>query len=356
MDTPRLIQLNALPDGFLDISATELHTLLPGPSLIHLTGRREPPMFVSILLHGNEDVGLYAVQRLLKGSHSKELPRSLSLFIGNVEAAQTGVRRLDGQVDYNRCWPTTELPNSPETRMMSEVWEEMRRRRVFLSIDVHNNTGLNPHYACINRLDHRFLQLATLFSRTVVFFLRPRGVQSMAFAELCPAVTLECGRPGQEHGVEHAADFLHACLHLSEVPRHAVSEHDIDLFHTVAQVKVPDDVSFSFDHDGVDIRFHRELDHLNFRELASGTELAVVAQPTGTNLSAFDETGRDVTAEHFELRGNRVLLKRSIMPSMLTLDERIVRQDCLCYLMERLSLDVVPRPTPDPDGRKSESP
>jgi succinylglutamate desuccinylase len=24
------------------------------------------------------------------------------------------------------------------------------------------------------------------------------------------------------------------------------------------------------------------------------------------------------------------------MPSMLTLNERVIRQDCLCYLMERL--------------------
>ena len=25
-----------------------------------------------------------------------------------------------------------------------------------------------------------------------------------------------------------------------------------------------------------------------------------------------------------------------VMPAMLTLDERVIRQDCLCYFMERL--------------------
>jgi hypothetical protein len=34
-----------------------------------------------------------------------------------------------------------------------------------------------------------------------------------------------------------------------------------------------------------------------------------------------------------------VLLKRRTMPAMLTTDARIVREDCLCYLMERLSLE-----------------
>jgi succinylglutamate desuccinylase len=27
---------------------------------------------------------------------------------------------------------------------------------------------------------------------------------------------------------------------------------------------------------------------------------------------------------------------KSTMPSMLTLNQRVIRQDCLCYLMERL--------------------
>ena len=55
---------------------------------------------------------------------------------------------------------------------------------MFASIDIHNNTGLNPHYGCVNRLDPPFLHLATLFSRIVVYFKRPLGVQSAAFASV----------------------------------------------------------------------------------------------------------------------------------------------------------------------------
>ena len=39
--------------------------------------------------------------------------------------------------------------------MLYEVITSLRARRAFASIDVHNNTGINPHYACINRIDNR---------------------------------------------------------------------------------------------------------------------------------------------------------------------------------------------------------
>jgi succinylglutamate desuccinylase len=215
MDALMLTQYDALPPGLLDLPAARLGEVLPGPTLIHLPGRRTPPLFVSVLLHGNEDTGWLAAQSVLKKYATTELPRALSLFIGNIDAARCGLRRLDGQPDYNRVWPGSEETQPVELAMMQQVVDAMRARGVFASIDIHNNTGLNPHYACVNRLEQDFLHLATLFSRIVVYFIRPLGVQSAAFAELCPAVTLECGKPGTPGSIEHAADFMEACLHLS---------------------------------------------------------------------------------------------------------------------------------------------
>jgi len=45
-----------------------------------------------------------------------------------------------------------------------------------------------------------------------------------------------------------------------------------------------------------------------------------------------------VTHRYFASQEGRLTLKKSVMPSMLTLDEEIVRQDCLCYLMERVAI------------------
>jgi succinylglutamate desuccinylase len=337
MAAARLNQLDAIPEGLLDISAERLHTVLPSPSLIHLQGRQENPLFVSVLLHGNEPVGLYAVQRLLKKYADRPLPRSLSLFFGNVEAARQGLRRLDGQPDFNRVWPGTRHPPCAETALTVAVVEEMARRQVFASIDVHNNTGLNPHYGCVNRLDNSFFQLASIFARLVIYFIYPKGTQAAAFAALCPAVTLECGKPEHRHGAEHVFEYLDACLHLSDIPDHPVAPHAIDLYHTVAQVMVREDCAFGFREDALDLCLNEDIDHLNFTDLSAGTDLGVVGSGYGRlPLQACDESGRDVSTDYFAVREDRLVLKKSVMPSMFTLNEQIIRQDCLCYLMEKI--------------------
>lgn len=339
-----LHQIDHLPPQLLDCHPKALADFLPGPTLMQLRGRRAQPLFISLLLHGNEFTGLLALQQLLQKYHNSELPRDVIVFIGNVSAARQGLRRLDGQPDYNRVWPGAEqhLLHNPEARMMQEIVDFVSKQALFASVDIHNNTGLNPHYACINVLDHRFLQLATLFGRTVVYFLRPRGVQSMALAKLCPAVTLECGRPGEPNGVSHTMEYLDACLHLSEIPAHSVAEHDIDLFHTVAQVKINDDISFSFREQDADVIFNDDIDRLNFRELPGGTTLGIVRSIDRKLICARDEQGVDVTDRYLSSFDHRLVLTRQVMPSMLTLDERVIRQDCLCYFMERLTLEAVP--------------
>lgn len=338
-----LTELETIPAGLIEADATELYRVLPGPTLLHLPGRRERPLYLSVLLHGNETTGLLAVQRLLAESAGRELPRALSLFIGNVEAARHGLRRLDGQPDYNRIWRGGP---AAEHRLAQQVLDAMRARRPFAAIDIHNNTGLNPHYACVNRLDWDFLRLARLFARTIVYFLRPNAVSSMAFADLCPAVTVECGQPGQAHGIEHVHEFIDAALNLAELPCEALPDTDLDLFHTVATVTIPESVHFGFEGHGdqrtVDLHLIPQLDHLNFRELPIGTPLARVARPEFGFLQAWDEQGREQTDRYFALRDGELTTTRTLMPSMFTLDERVIRQDCLGYLMERYPVPAAP--------------
>jgi succinylglutamate desuccinylase len=339
LTSPRLHQTDTLPERLSTIEPHELYTVFPQPTLLHLPGRSARPLFISVFQHGNEPTGFLAVQALLKQYENKELPRAISIFFSNVEAARAGLRRLDHQPDYNRIWPGTDASDGPETSMTWQVVDEMARRRVFASIDIHNNTGLNPHYACVNRLDRRYLQLANLFGRLVVYFIRPKGVQSAAFAELCPAVTLECGKPGQDYGVEHVLEYLDICLHLTTISDHPVAARNIDLFHTVAQVTIPEWVSFSFKDHAVNLRLATDLDHMNFTEIPARTVIGAVTHHSAIPLLARHETGADVTADYFSINDDRQLvLKKNIMPSMLTLDERVIRQDCLCYLMERIEV------------------
>ena len=331
-----LNEIENLPEGLLDTPLEGLEALLGAPTLMHLPGRRPAPLFVTVLAHGNEGTGFYAVQALLQRYRDQELPRALSIFFANVKAASQGVRFLDRQADYNRVWPGTEDPDALEAGMMQQVVDSMRQRGAFASLDIHNNTGINPHYACINQVDNQFLHLASLFSRTVVYFIRPLGVQSMAMSYVCPAVTIECGKPDQEYGLAHARDYIDACLHMSELPAHPVPSHDIDLFHTVATVKVPAEVSFGFDESPVDLRFIGNIDHLNFRELPAGTQLGWLQPGVALTLDVRDDNDQSIFDHYFAIEAGTLVTARPLMPSMFTLDERIIRQDCLGYLMERL--------------------
>ena len=326
---------DTLPERLLALEASQLHEVLPGPTLIHLPGRRAQPLFVSVLLHGNEDTGWLAARNFLRQHAGQELPRALSLFIGNVAAAREQQRFLDGQPDYNRIWGGLSVDRSlPEYGMMQQIIDDMRLRSVFASIDIHNNTGINPHYACVQKLQQRFLHLATLFSRTVVYFTRPEGVQAGAFAQLCPAVTVECGQPGQPFGVDHALEYLSACLNLSEIPTHPVAAHDISLYRTVAIVKVPKTASFSFGAGAADIRFNDNLDHMNFREVPAGTLLGRIRPGSDARLEVIDSDDREVSARYLRIDNGEIRTAVPVMPSMLTLNERAIRQDCLGYFME----------------------
>ncbi len=335
MNKLELQQIEEYPQQLLKISCGELYTLFPEPTLLHLQGKNPETVFVSVLLHGNESTGFQVIQELLKKYQHSTLPRCISIYFGNTQAARFGKRLLDHQSDYNRVWPGTIKPGAPEANVMQQIVDEMQNRNLFASIDIHNNTGLNPHYACINKLDNRFLRMAALFGHTVVYFLTPKGVQSMAFSQLCPAVTLECGKADSASGITHALEYVDAILHMQEISNDPVLAQDINLFHTVARVKVPQDVTFSFNDKGADILLPHELDKMNFSEVAADTCFGILQNNNSIRLHAFNDDEEEVGNSLFHIDEQKIKLKKSMMPAMLTLDETIIRQDCLCYLMER---------------------
>ena len=327
-----------IPEGLLDLQSHELYKKLSGPTLFQLPGRRNPPLFISVLLHGNEPAGWDAIRHVLYHCQSREFPRSISLFVGNVEAARFRQRHLEGQPDFNRIWPGCVVEDAPEYMMAKQIYDEMAANKLFASIDVHNNTGFNPHYACVNRLEAPYLQLATLFDRTVIFFKRPKGVQSLAFSNLAPSVTLECGQPDNPRGVAHAIEYLTACLNLAEIPTHAVAKNDIELFHTVAVVRIAPGVEVGFQGEDLDLRLIDNIDHLNFRELPFNTLIGWQKNHQELVLRTADEQDQEISDHYFHLDGNALRISRPVMPSMLTRNTQVIHQDCLCYLMERLAV------------------
>lgn len=332
---------STFPHSLLDVPSHQLWRHLKGPSLFRIEGRNDQPLFVSVLLHGNEDTGWQAVQSVLRDALKLGMPRTLLLFVGNIEAAKANVRTLPLQTDYNRTWPGTAQTHTPEAALMRQVTGIVRKASPFASIDIHNNTGHNPHYACVNELAEPFLHLARLFSRTVVYFKAPLGVQSAAMADICPAVTVECGRVGGTAGVAHAAEFVRAALSLSHFPDHAVPDHDLDLLQTRAIVKVPNTASFSFDGSPADFEFRADLDHLNFAELEPGTVLGRLGRERSARLDVSPGGDFKLQAAYFDYDDGNIRLNKTAVPAMLTLDPNAVRLDCLGYLMHRIGRDGV---------------
>lgn len=332
-----------IDSSLLDLRYDQLATRLDGPTLFHIPGRREPPLFVSVLMHGNEPVGWDAARELLArwGRLGRQLPRSMYLLVANPAAAAVDIRHLPDQPDYNRIWPGTAKPELAESGMIRDLVNKLVASGLFASVDLHNNTGMNPHYACINRLRAEDLYLASLFSRTLVYFTRPTGVASIAMSEHCPAVTLECGKSGQEQGVTHAIEFLEACLHAEDLAHHRLEGREFDIYHTTAIVRVPEHLTFAFhDTEQVDLQFREDLDRLNFRELDIGSRLGRVNSRSHPPLIVESENGEDFDY-FFRLQGTQLETAVKLMPSMLTLNHTNIRQDCLCYLMERVDAAYV---------------
>ena len=351
LETAQFDELYEFPEELHSVSAISIKRVLPRPTLMHLSGRAPSTVFVSILLHGDEDVGLKAVQRVLANYRTTQLPRCLSVFVGNVDAAAEATRYLAHQPDYNRVWPGSEIHETREHVLMRQVVATMVEKRVAASIDLHNNSGRNPHYACICSLNVEHLRLAALFSHRVLYFQRPKGVQTQAFAQFCPSITCECGPIGDESGVRAAADLLEKILHVESISNTAYGESPDDiereqtngpvsLYHTIATWRILPTASVSFmPQTAADICLRPDLDLLNFVDLPAGETLGRIGKASLVDcVEVRDESGRVVTEDFFVIDRGELRLTRTVLPSMFTCSVDAIRQDCVGYFTEHYPL------------------
>jgi succinylglutamate desuccinylase len=328
--------LDQLPENILEVDATRLHEFVDNHTLVHLEGKIKRPLFISILQHGDETTGWDAMKVLLKQNGDK-LPRSIYLLFGNVQAAKENLRQFDNQPDFNRCWPGIHNSTNEIAQTMAEITNMMTDIKPFASIDIHNNSGRNPHYAGINSLGTQFINLASLFSDTIIHFTSPDGIQSGAFAKFCPSVTIECGMSGTADGIEQTHTFLENLIHLStldSIPGVAEHRQVLNIFSTV---KVKPEISIAIAGEvtnPVNFIINDDLDYHNFHQLEAGTVFGLLDdENTDMPFVVTDQIGHDITDHYFEKRGKEVCIKQQVIPAMITQSVRAIRLDCLCYLM-----------------------
>ncbi len=329
----KLNVLDNIPNKLLELGPEELYTFLPGPTLIEIPGEQKNPLFISTLLHGNETTGFLALQRFLKNFKFQErsLPRSLIIFLGNIEAASRNLRRYPNQPDYNRLWNGG---SSPEHEIAQQVLKIAKERKIFAAIDLHNSSGKNPHYACINKIDPSIIGLAKLYSSILVYFTLPKGVLSLTFSEFCPAITIESGLPGDLGGIAHVTEFIELCLNLRSIPE--IHSEPKNIFLSKGRVTVPSGSKIGFNQEcrNVDFCFLDNLDSMNFNLLPKDTLIGWRHNPN-FKLSITNEYGDEVGEKYIYYDNkNEIRLKTSVTPSLFTTQPEIVHQDCLGYFME----------------------
>ena len=349
-----LKKFEAIPPGLLDAESEQLWALLGGPALLHLRSghgaspERPGALFVSVLLHGNETSGWYAVRRLLRELAAP--PRDLLLLIGNVEAAASGVRTLPGQQDFNRMW------QEPQG-IAREVLQHLAEIPLLAVVDLHNNTGRNPHYSVLTDFSAGSRGLAALFGDTAVYIEEPATVLTRAFSPHTPNVALELGPVADKEAARRGYEYLRGLLHSDGIPE--APKGNTQLFRTLARVHLRDSTRFAFSNresssipadwlrranasesdvappcraNDLDLVLDDAIEASNFARLPAGTLFGVTAH--GQTPEVLDNDHRMVTGDFFEVRGGRIALRHPVVPAMYTTDPNVVRQDCLCYFME----------------------
>ena len=337
--------LRRVPQGLLDLPGHALAGALSGPTLIELDGLREPALFVSVLVHGDEVGGWDAVRAWLRTLVGTELGRSLRLFIGNPRAAARSRRHLDDQPDFNRVWRGEQ--DHPLARAARAVTERMRTQGCFAGVDIHNNSGVNPCHVCVAELDWYTLRVASLFAQVIVHVDHPNSIQTAAFAEFCPAVTLEAGRVGDADGIRRSMRLLETLTSINSLDEIEVGDGSgVSLYRTLARVEIASNSSFGFTgaqaSPCTDITLRAELESHNFSRLGQGTVFGEVGagEHAAPLLISSRQGELDVDA-FFEVHGQVVRLGRDLTFSMFTTNPVSIRQDCLCYLMEPIALQPV---------------
>jgi len=335
-----LIDVDDVADlkDLLDKQPQELAAALGGPTLVHLRGQRDDALVVSSLLHGNEPAGWRAMTGLLHEllRSGRPVGRDVLWFIGNVDAAAKGARRLHHQLDFNRIW--SGLGDTEVEHIAQDVLARFAAQPTFATVDIHNTTGRNPPYACVTSMTGGHLELARKFSDICVFADQQMGRFTEACSKLGSSITIECGTPDHLEGSLRAQSLLTQLLDADAAARLDDHGADMVLYESFATVTIDDDVSVGFDKAvDTDVRFTPDLDASNFARIAAGTPLGRI-NSHGWNGLRVRSAGQEVQRDDVFVVDDGVLkAKVDLVPQMLTPDPVIIHQDCLCYLLAPLS-------------------
>lgn len=276
-------------------------------------------------------------------SRRRQYPFDLYLLIGNVRAALEppgfAHRYLDDQEDYNRIWglgqPTTRLRQAADA-----ILERLLEAELETLVDVHNNSGDNPFYAIVTGEDEASLNLATIFTSTILRWDLAAHTLMEALPDVA-SIAVECSLPGRPESLAFALDGIRR--YLGEPPISTTKvRRDYDLLGRLRKVMVRPEVRFDFGGsfgEELDFIVVEDAEMMNFVDLPAGEVIGRVQPGGAVPLIVVDADGKDVTLDHFEVAANGdVQNLRSGTPVMMTRSVEAARKDCLFYFADTLPL------------------
>lgn len=329
----RLVQVvESVDPGSIARKRDDFLAGLTGPTVFTRRGRDSSRLrIVSGLLHGNEPSGLHAIYRALLQPDPPAV--DCALFVGAVHAALEEPRHthrmLPGRRDLNRCF--VRASDDLDGRIASEALSQLRARPAEAALDLHNNSGHNPAYSVLLRLDPQRIGLAELFAHVHVYTDFSMGTFMEAFDHDCPTVTVECGHAGDPRADELAWQGVHAFLWRDQLP--AGDPARAHVLSRPLRVQVAPGVSVAFGSDAPEasLLLGEDIDRHNFQRLESGTPIGILKDPVRFPLVACDASGHDLSAQLFECRDDRLWVRRTLTPMMMTTDAAIAHSDCLFW-------------------------
>ena len=325
-----------MPDELLDADELGLLRALERPTLIRVPGDGlQAPRAVAALLHGDESTGFHAVHQILR--RRRRYPFDLFVVIGNGQAALVAPgfahRFLDDQEDMNRIWGLGE-PTTTQRRAVDGILAELIDAGLESLVDIHNNTGDNPFYALVTQDRPEVMNLASLFTTTMVRWDLDAHTLMEALHGTCASIAVECGLPGRPESLAFALDGLRRYLGAPPLRLDNITS-DHDLLGGLRRVMIRPEVTFRFGGEltpDLDLVLAADGDVNNFVEVPAGHVLGQVHHGAALPLRVVDAFGQDVTEEHLAIDDDRLVLLQPTTPVMMTRTVEAARKDCLFYL------------------------
>lgn len=338
-------EINYMSDPDLNLLKADFHQFLLsliGPTVIDVTGEDPSRCRVIVtLMQGNEASGLSAIHRWLTTDFQDSRPlTNIRFIIVSVEAASISPlfsnRQLPEGLDVNRCF-NSGLKHGYYQRanLIESVIKSVNPECV---IDIHNTSGNSPAFTIAKKIDATSLNLASLFSDTLI--LSGLSLGSLTEQDYnCATIAIETGSHLDPHSHD-VAYFGIANLANADCLLSLNNKQSVKVLNKPNRLLLSEHTQLYFDnedtgHDGITLKSN--IEQFNFGSATPGQLIGWSDFEGLSNLTLLNELNENVIDEFIETRDNQLVLTKNVRIFKASTSSDLAKNDCLFYLLSTSS-------------------